>query len=117
MRQAERTRSGDVQAVLNLGAAVLLHASLEPAHLERVLRLVDPTVRRELADEHEHLEEDLDLLQELNDTEPEAEDVALLADAVLARLRAHLERDERTLYRPLDRLLEADAQPGPSYGH
>lgn len=109
MRQAERTRSGDVQAVLNLGAAVLMHASLEPTHLQRVLRLVDPWVVRELECEHERLEEDLELLQELNDSDPQAQDVGLLADAVLARLRAHLERDERTLYRPLYRLLEVEA--------
>lgn len=109
---ATRTTSDDVQAVLNLGAGVVLHGSLEPAHLQEVLRFVDPTVLRTLTIEHEQLAADLDLLEELAETEPDSEDVRLLAAALLERLRAHLARDERTLYRPMARLRAVESDEG-----
>jgi hypothetical protein len=101
---AAETRSGNVQAVLNLGAAVLLHGLLEPTHLGAILRLVDPTVRFELQQEHAGLESDLALLAELNRSGDATEDSEALAGALLVRLRNHVQRDERTLYRPLGRL-------------
>ena len=113
---AEDTASEDIQAVLSLGAAVLAHGSLERLHLERVLRLVDPSVLRELGQEHQRLQEHLELLRELQQSEPGSEDVAILAAALLERLREHIDRDERTLYRPMARLLGADGDVGGGTG-
>ena len=113
---AADTASDDIQAVLNLGAAVLVHGSLERLHLQRVLQLVDPSVLRELEQEHQRLEEHLDLLRELQQSEPGAEDVTILAAALLERLRQHIDRDERTLYRPMARLLGADGADGSGAG-
>ena len=92
----------DVPAVRILGAAVLLHGLLEPACLAPILRLVDPAVRQALEDEHEQLRADLLLLGELQGREDS--DALVLASALHERLRHHLDRDERTLYRPLGRL-------------
>lgn len=101
---ARDTDSSDVAAVLALGTAVLLHGSLEPAHLSRALSLADPVVREELRSDHSILDESLRLLGELQESEPGSPDVDALAAAVLARVRAHLERDDRTLYRAANRL-------------
>lgn len=101
---AASTRPENIEAVLNLGAAVLMHGLLEPAVLEPVLRLVDPSVREALRDEHTALADDLALLAELHRDGSQAADAEALAGALHARLREHLARDERTLYRPLGRL-------------
>lgn len=99
---AATTTPTDVPAVRILGAAVLLHGLLEPACLAPILRLVDPTVRQQLAEEHEQLNADLSLLGELHRSDDA--DAPVLASALHERLRRHLDRDERTLYRPLGRL-------------
>jgi hypothetical protein len=106
---ALETSPDDVQAILNLGSAVLLHGLLEPACLQAVLRIVDPAVRQQLNDDHDGLRADLALLAELHRGEEaagEAGDTQALAAALHARLRQHVERDDRTLYRPLGRLLQ-----------
>ena len=111
---AAATRADDLQAVLNLGAAVLLHAALEPAHLRRVLALIDPAVLEELQDQHVQLEHDLRFLRELAEGDPHSEDLELMTSAVLERIRSHIERDQRTLYGPMARLhdLEASRESG-----
>jgi hypothetical protein len=101
---AVSTHPDNVEAVLNLGAAVLMHALLEPAVLDPVLRLVDRTVRESLRDEHAALGEDLALLAQLHRDGDLGGDAEVLARALHARLTAHVARDERTLYRPLGRL-------------
>lgn len=100
----EMTRPDNIEAVLNLGAAVLMHSLVEPTVLEPVLGLVDPAVRQSLRDEHTALSEDLALLDELYREGGQTGDVETLARALHARLREHAARDERTLYRPLGRL-------------
>ena len=109
--RALKTSSENVTAVLNLGTAVLMHGSLEPAHLATVLRWVDPTVLHRLSAEHAALAKDLEYLDELRHADPESADIAVMADAILCRLRDHLELDERTLYRPLARLREVEERP------
>jgi len=105
---AEQVRPDDVDAVLVLGAAVLLHGLLEPAHLGPVLGLVDPTVEAEMALDHQRLADDLGFLEELAGTEPGSADIAVLAGAILERLRLHLRRDQGALYAPLARLRAAE---------
>jgi hypothetical protein len=81
-----------------------MHGLLEPAVLSPVLRLVDPAVRESLRDEHAALRDDLALLAELHRDGAQNDDAEALAGALHARLREHVDRDERTLYRPLGRL-------------
>jgi len=101
---AEETGDEQVQAILVLAAAVLLHGEIEPSHLGDVLRFVDPAVLDELADEHASLAEDVACLQELRDEAPDSADARLLAAAIRQRVVSHLARDERVLYQPLRRL-------------
>lgn len=111
---ARDTSPVDVHAVLNLGAAVVLHGSLEPCHLGRVLRLADPAVVADLEADHSRLHKDLVFLHEQTHSGADAQEQAALAAGLLEALRRHLDRDERTLYRPLSRLLELpdSGQPG-----
>ena len=106
---AQETGDDQVQAILVLAAAVLLHGELEPAHLGAVLRFVDPAVLSELAREHAELAEDVECLRELRDEDPDSPDTRLLGAAIRQRLLSHLERDERVLYGPLRRLQGSDA--------
>jgi hypothetical protein len=101
---AEETGDDQVQAIITLAAAVLLHGALEPAHLGGILRFVDPAVFAELANEHASLAEDIVCLRELRADDPASEDARLLSAAIRRRVVANLERDERVLYRPLRRL-------------
>ncbi len=99
---AERVEPTDAEAILALGAGVLLHGALEPAHAAAILAVVDGAVREQLRAEHGALEEDLQLLREMLDSpDTVAEDVATLSASLLRRLREHIARDERLLYGPL----------------
>lgn len=101
---AEETGDDQVQAILALAAAVLLHGALEPAHLGGVLRFVDPAVLAELANEHARLADDIVCLRELRADDPASADARLLSAAIRRRMLSHLERDERVLYRLSRRL-------------
>lgn len=93
-----------VEATLALGAAVLLHALLEPVLLAAQRHLLDPAVAEELAADHARLAADLDLLAELALGDPASPDLPPLAAALREHLVRHTERDERALYGPLARL-------------
>lgn len=111
---ARDTPPVDVPAILNLGAAVVLHGILEPCHLGRVLRLVDPAVAADLEADHARLHKDLVFLHEQAHAGGDLQEQRELAAGLLEALRRHLDRDERTLYRPLSRLLDLpdSGQPG-----
>jgi len=119
---AERAADGgreSVDAVLYLGAAVLLHGLLERLALHPGRELLDAAALRELEAEHARLSDDLRTLRELSLTSPASPDVETLAAAVFARLDGHLRRDARILYGPLARLARlrhdrAAPQPGRS---
>lgn len=110
LERAKETSASDFDAVLNLGAAVLLHGTLEATHLDLVWNWVDPNVRVELENEHGELAHDLDFLTELSQTDPGSEDLILTAKALSRRLKRHIERDERILYRPLSRYVELERE-------
>jgi hypothetical protein len=93
-----------VEATLAFGAAVSLHALLEPELLAAQHNLLDPAVAEELVADHARLAEDLDLLAELAAAEPASPDLPPLAAALREHLLRHVERDERALYGPLARL-------------
>jgi uncharacterized protein (DUF2236 family) len=103
----ERAQAADgtcVAAVLNLGAATLLHAELETLFLRARSRFLDPAVVEELAADHDRLAQGLGLLEQLWRDDPASPDLVPLAAAVHQHLRGHVERDERALYQPLARL-------------
>lgn len=109
---ADRLDPRDIEAILVLGAAVVLHGHLEPCHLRAALDLVDPAVARAMAADHRRLAENLDYLAELSESDPGSPDVEVLAGAILERLCSHLQRDSRALYAPtarLQRVLESGA--------
>lgn len=104
---AERTADGSwesVDAVLYLGAAVLLHGVLERTVPHSGRELLDAAALGELEAEHRRLADDLRTLRDLSRTAPASPDVQQLADALFRRLGGHLRRDARILYGPLARL-------------
>ena len=84
-------------AVLDAGREVLAFAAIEERLLFPILPLLDPVARAELSIEHEHLADDMQLLESLITGSPESPDVAALASALADRLRAHLARDGRLI--------------------
>jgi hypothetical protein len=85
--------------VLNLGTAVILHGTLERRWLIGLRPLLDRAAAAQLDEEHVRLEEDLELLESIFETCPDSPDVGPLCGALLDRLREHVDRDERVLYR------------------
>ena len=85
--------------VLDLGTAVVLHGALERRWLLSLRPMLDKAAIAQLDEEHERLEDDLDLLESIVEANPDSPDVASLCTALLERLRDHVARDERVLYR------------------
>lgn len=85
--------------VLDLGTAVILHGALERRWLLALRPMLDKAAVAQLDEEHERLEDDLELLESILDTTPDSPDVSPLCAALLERLREHVARDERLLYR------------------
>jgi len=99
-RRAAATSAADTDAVLNLGAAVIVHGILERALVLPSSTYVAAAVVEELLADHERIAEDLGLLEELTRDEPERRrhDAEALSKALMAHLTDHLERDDRLLY-------------------
>jgi hypothetical protein len=93
------TLGPDAREVLEAGTEVLRFAEHEEEAFFPVLPLLDPIARAELAHEHDDISEDLKLLEWLLATTPDSPDVAILAGAVVRRVRQHVERDGRLLLR------------------
>jgi hypothetical protein len=99
MEDRTRTLGHSPVEVLEVGEDVLAFAAREDEAFASLTDLIDPAVRAELAAEHQHLAEDLDLLAWLLRTSPDSPDVEVLAEALARRMRQHLERDGRLLAR------------------
>lgn len=108
-RRAARTDAAEIDAVLGLGSAVVLHGLLEQARIYAVHPCLDPRLIEDLVEEHSRIAEDLVLLEEVTEGRSDDADRDALAAALLDRLRRHLERDQRALYGPLGRLGEIPA--------
>jgi hypothetical protein len=91
-----RPRPADV---LDLGTAVILHGALERRWLLALRPMLDKAAIAQFDQEHERLDDDLDLLESIVEANPDSPDVASLCTALLERLREHVARDERVLYR------------------
>lgn len=85
--------------ILALGQEVLRFAEHEEQAFFPLLPLLDPIARAELGHEHDEIGEDLKLLEWLLATTPDSPDVAILAHAVVRKIRNHVERDGRLLER------------------
>jgi hypothetical protein len=108
LRRAEADATHQSPAsVLDLGAAVLFHGALEeqwPAALNSAL---DESAIGQLANEHERLADDLELLQSIWEATPESPDLDPLCQALRKRLKAHLARDDRIFYLSIPKLQTA----------
>ncbi len=85
--------------VLGLGTAVVLHGALERRVLLAQSPVLDQAAVAQLDEEHARLEEDLELLESILEASPDSPDVGPLCGALLERLREHVARDDRVLYR------------------
>lgn len=85
--------------VLDLGTAVILHGALERRVLLAPSPVLDQAAVAQLDEEHARLEEDLELLESILEANPDSPDVGPLCRALLERLREHVARDDRVLYR------------------
>jgi hypothetical protein len=110
IERAAATRWEDVVAVLNIGAAVALHGLLERAVIFPASKYLSVAAAQQRIDDHERLAAELGCLEELSGptfddgsgpARGDDGDLEAMSRAVLDRLRSHLERDERVLYRPL----------------
>ena len=115
LARAKGTSGEDVAAILNLGSAVLLHGVLERSQVYAANQYLAAAVIEQLTVEHARLADDLALLEDFRQTDPESPDLVALSASLLERLLDHLERDERTLYRSLERFKFAE-QPRPAEG-
>jgi hypothetical protein len=116
LSSAADTRPDDVGAVLDLGVAVSELGRLERDCVFGAARYVSAAVIESLVAEHVELAEHLACLDELRHAEPQSDDLAVMCEAMLRRLREHLERDERVLYLPLQHLdlMRGSPSPDPS---
>lgn len=106
--RAKCTRGDDVTAILNLGSAVLLHGVLERSQVYAANQYLASAVIEQFAVDHARLADDLALLEDFRQSDPESADLVALSASLLERLLEHLERDERTLYRSLERFRVAE---------
>lgn len=105
--RARRTSCRCPDAVLNLGATIAAHAT-HAAYLSELNRFLDDLVLEELSVEHRRLADDLELLDSLARSTPDSPDIEPLASALVERIQALLEREQRIFYQPLLRLAAGD---------
>ena len=101
--RARQTTCHCPSSVLNLGAAVASH-SMIVARLWELHPFIEDIVAEEIAAEHLRIDQDLELLETLSRSAPDSTDIGPLASALLDRIRALLEREDRVLFKPLLRL-------------
>jgi hypothetical protein len=115
LARAKCTSVDDVTAILNLGSAVVLHGVLERSQVYAANPYLAGAVIEQFTADHARLADDLALLEDFRQSDPESPDLVALSASLLERLLDHVERDERTLYRSLGRLGFAE-QPRPAKG-
>ena len=91
------------QAVVNLGAGVVFHDVVMRLLPAAVADILDESVLEEIASEEREISENLEHLQSLRRSDPASPDVEALADALIERMRKHLDRTDRAVYLPLRR--------------
>jgi hemerythrin-like domain-containing protein len=107
LAESRRLERSSVDATLSLGAAIRVHQVMLELIPERLRSVADEEVIAELRAEERSLGENLDYLKSLYAAEPDSPDVDALAAALLERIRQHLDRSDRVLFRPLQSLYRA----------
>ena len=110
--RARATDAGNPEAVLNLVAAVVLHALFERASVFRNARYVSAELQETLEREHAELLEALGLMEELGDDTVDRDDLLTLSAVVYENALHHVERDDRVIYGSLARLDAFSAASG-----
>ena len=104
LARAKRTSGESADAVLNLGAGIVFLNQMTNCLVGSLESLLDEAVQQQLAADERDLAENLDHLDVLCDTEPDSADIAALATALVERMREHLERKDRVVFRLLKHL-------------
>jgi len=102
--RARHVDPADLDSILSLVAAVVIHGLLEEAVGFDRNEYVAPEAQENLAREHAELSEALVLMEDLAESSPESADLRALSGAVLEKVRRHVDRDQRTIYGSLARL-------------
>lgn len=102
--ESRRIERSSVDVTLSLGAALHLHQVMLELIPDPLRSIASEEIVAELGIEQRSLAENLDYLRSLHAAEPDSPDVEPLAAALLDRIRQHLERSDRVLFRALQRL-------------
>lgn len=103
LSRARATECHCPDATLGLGVALELHRAMMGLVPDSARAFLDENVVDELDAEGESIAENLAHLASLSESEPGASEIDPLAAALLRRIRAHLERYDRAVFRPLRR--------------
>lgn len=103
-KRARKIERQDVEAILSLVAAVVVHGLFERAVVFEYDEYVAPQAQEKLAREHAEFADALGLMEDLAATSPESSDLRSLSHAILEKAVRHIERDQRTIYGSLARL-------------
>lgn len=104
LERCRRVERPSVDVALSLGAAVRVHQVMVELIPEPLRSFADEGILAELGVEERRLEENLDYMKSLSEAEPDSRDVRELAEALVERMRQHLERSDRVFFRPLEHL-------------
>jgi hypothetical protein len=102
--RAHREQHPALDIALSLGAGVRVHQVMVELIPDSLRSVADEGLIEALGVESRRLEENLDFLKSMSETEPRSPDVGPLSAALVERIREHLERSDRALFRPLEHL-------------
>ncbi len=103
-KRARKIEREDLEAILSLVAAVVIHGLFEGAVVFDHDEYVAPQAQEKLAREHAEFADALGLMEELAATSPDSSDLRTLSRVILEKVVQHIERDQRTIYGSLARL-------------
>lgn len=102
--RAQKIECEDLEAILSLVAAVVVHGLFERAVVFEHDEYVAPQAQETLAREHAEFADALRLMEDLAATSPDSSDLSTLSSVILEKVVQHIERDQRTIYGSLARL-------------
>lgn len=113
LSRARTTECACVDATLSLGVALELHRAMIGFFPEPARAFLDENVVAEIDAEGGRIAENLAHLASLRESDPASSEIEPLAAALLRRMRAHLERHDRAVFRPLSRFYLERASDAP----
>lgn len=108
LARARSTGCACPDAVLSLGVALELHRLLMGFVPRGARALLDDSVVEDIDTEGAGIAENLAHLSAVRDSEPHSAEVDTLSAALLDRMKAHLDRCDRAVFRPLGRFYLED---------